>query len=225
MPQGSVEVLVAGHELTLLPDGAIYWRERSALLVADLHVGKGASFRADAVPIPSGSSLDTLSALSRVLDATGAKRLLMLGDFWHAKRGRTDLINQAVAEWRHRHSGLEMLLVEGNHDRRSGEFPLELGIETVADLVIDGFVLKHHPEEDERGYVLCGHIHPAVRMIGQGRQVAKLPAFWFGSRVGVLPAFGEFTGDATVYPAAEDRVFVIADGDVVEVSLTGAGVM
>jgi DNA ligase-associated metallophosphoesterase len=169
--------------------------------------------------------VETLEKLSHVLVETGASTLFLLGDFWHSKEGRTDRIHSILYEWRLRHAGLEITLIEGNHDRRAGAMPSSLDIREVPELLIDGFLLKHHPEEDERGYVLCGHIHPAVRMIGQGRQVAKLPAFWFGARVGVLPAFGEFTGDATVYPDPGDRVFVICEDEVQEVGLTGAGVM
>ena len=52
----------------------------------------------------------------------------------------------------------------------------------------------------------------------RGRQRLKLPAFWFGPRVGVLPAFGEFTGGAVVSPRPGDRVFVVAGDQVVPVS-------
>ncbi len=57
-----------------------------------------------------------------------------------------------------------------------------------------------------RGYCRCG------------RQRLKLPGFWFGPRVGVLPAFGEFTGGAVVTPRPGDRVFVVAGDQVVPVS-------
>lgn len=128
-----------------------------------------------------------------------------------------------LKEWRARHPGVEMVLVEGNHDKKSGSLPPDLEMDTVQELLIDGFVLKHHPQEDDRGYVLAGHIHPAVRLIGAGRQVERLPCFWFGPKIGVLPSFGDFTGSATVYPGAGDRVFVIAGQDIVQVGLTGVG--
>lgn len=221
--QGSVRVEIEKEELILLPTGAVFWPAQDALLVSDLHVGKGASFRSKSVPIPSGSSEDTLLRLSSILSETGVRTLYMLGDFWHSRQGRTEHIDTLVCDWRERHRVVEMTLIEGNHDRRSGALPLELGIETLSEAVLGPFVLKHHPEEDERGYVLCGHIHPAVRLVRHGRQVTRLAAFWFGERVGVLPAFGGFTGAATVYPGDRDRVFVIAEESVVLVGLTGVG--
>ena len=39
----------------------------------------------------------------------------------------------------------------------------------------------------------------------------RLPCFWFGDAVGVLPAFGAFTGMHAVQGAAEDRLFAVAD--------------
>jgi metallophosphoesterase superfamily enzyme len=83
---------------------------------------------------------------------------------------------------------------------------------------LDGpFALQHHPEEPSRGYALAGHIHPAVQLSGGGRQRLRLPCFWFGRRVGVLPAFGGFTGSALVTPKAGDRVFVVAENEVIQV--------
>ena len=50
---------------------------------------------------------------------------------------------------------------------------------------------------------------------------ARLPCFWFGTSLGVLPAFGDFTGLADVDPAPSDQVWVIAGDQVMRV---GAGV-
>jgi hypothetical protein len=37
----------------------------------------------------------------------------------------------------------------------------------------------------------------------------------FGPRVGVLPAFSSFTGTGMYEPSPDDRLFVIADRDVI----------
>lgn len=206
-----------------MAERAVFWPARRAVLVADLHVGKAEAFRAGALPLPEGSSQETLDRLSRVLASTDAESLYMLGDLWHARTGRTQRIHELLFRWREKHNQVRMTLIEGNHDRRAGQLPQGSDIESCSELRLDGLVLKHHPEEDSEGYVLSGHIHPAVRLVGAGRQSERLPCFWFGERVGVLPAFGEFTGSATVYPSKNDRVFVIAGSDVCEVGLAGVG--
>jgi hypothetical protein len=42
----------------------------------------------------------------------------------------------------------------------------------------------------------------------------RLPAFVFGPRVGVLPAFSSFTGGGMYEQAADDRLYGIAGGEV-----------
>ncbi|HNU41619.1 MAG TPA: phosphoesterase, partial [Cyclobacteriaceae bacterium] len=64
-------------------------------------------------------------------------------------------------------------------------------------------------------YNLSGHIHPAVRLKGTGRQSVMLPCFYFGKQQGILPAFGSFTGMARIVPKKEDRIFVIAENKVI----------
>ena len=63
---------LAGESVSLLPERAIYWPREGALIVADLHWGKAASFRAAGVPIPSGTTSADLARLNRALDRTGA---------------------------------------------------------------------------------------------------------------------------------------------------------
>jgi metallophosphoesterase superfamily enzyme len=80
------------------------------------------------------------------------------------------------------------------------------------------FVLNHEPGASRSGYALAGHIHPAVRLSARGESSLRLPCFWFGSRYGVLPAFGAFTGTAEVLPRRGEQVFVIAEAAVLQVA-------
>ena len=59
-------------------------------------------------------------------------------------------------------------------------------------------------------YVLAGHSHPCVHL-GRGIDRLRLPCFHFGAAVGVLPAFGAFTGMHPIVREADDRVFAVAD--------------
>jgi DNA ligase-associated metallophosphoesterase len=58
-------------------------------------------------------------------------------------------------------------------------------------------------------YALAGHEHPAVRLGGRGDSI-RVPCFRVGRLGAVLPAFGEFTGAATVSLAGPDRLYAIA---------------
>lgn len=218
------EATAAGERLVLLPERAVYWPRAGTLFVADLHAGKEDAFRAAAVPVPGDPTGDDLKRLGSVLDATGAERLIVLGDFWHARAGRTPAVLDAVAGWRNERKQLAVELVRGNHDRSAGDPPAEWDVTCRDEPAAAGpFALCHHPGPSDAGYVLAGHLHPAVTLRGAGRQRLRLACFWFGARVGVLPAFGRFTGSADVTPAAGDGVYVLADGEVIRLRNSDRG--
>ena len=212
------QVEVAGERLVLLPQKAASWPARETLFVADLHIGKAATFRAAGAPVPPGTTTETLSRLSEALKVAGSKRLVVLGDLFHAKPGRTAARTmEALAQWREGWPDLAVQVVRGNHDRHAGDAPAALGFDAVEEPFPDGpFLLKHFPDPEPGGYVLAGHLHPAVVLRGGG-EALRVPCFHFGKQVGILPAFGALTGTATVRPLHGDRVFVLADGEVLEV--------
>jgi DNA ligase-associated metallophosphoesterase len=209
---------VAGERLILLGERAAYWERARTLLVADPHFGKAATFRAAGVPIPRGTTTGSLARLDTALERTGAERIVFLGDFLHAREGREAETTRVVAEWRRRHARVDMLLVRGNHDKRAGDPGPEIDIRCVdAPFGEPPFVYAHKPTLSGDGYVLAGHVHPAVRLTGAGRESARLPCFWVRPSVMVLPAFGEFTGVAEVAPEPGDSVWVVAEGTVIRI--------
>jgi DNA ligase-associated metallophosphoesterase len=215
----SASAMIAGVELHLLPQRAVYWPREQMLLVADPHFGKAAAFRAGGVPVPRGTTTENLRRLDAALAVTDARRLVFLGDFLHAREGRAPETLRVLNEWRATHAGMDMLLVRGNHDARAGDPPRELEIRCENGPVPAApFVFAHHPVASDDGYVLAGHIHPGVLLHGAGRQFERLPCFWFGEKTAVLPAFGEFTGLASVDVREGDGVWVVADGEVLKVS-------
>jgi len=206
---------VAGEQLTLMPERCAYWERTRTLLVADPHFGKAAAFRAAGVPVPRGTTTETLRRLDEALDRTGAARLIFLGDFLHAKEGRSPETLRVMNEWRASRASIDMTLVRGNHDARAGDPPRELELRCVNGPLADGpFAFAHHPVPAESGYVLAGHVHPGFWV----RDVGRLPCFAFTQRVAILPAFGEFTGLADVNVAEGDRVWVVAGDSVMRVS-------
>ena len=184
----SLELQLAGEPMHLLADRALYWPARRRLLIADLHLGKADTFRAAGIALPRGGTALDLGRISALVDATDADSVWVLGDMLH---GRTDLSSWRAAweGFRHRHPRLAIAVVDGNHDRALQQAGLD--VECVGDDVHDGpFVLRHAPGLDRRGHVLCGHLHPVLKLAGQ----ARTPAFWLQDGCTVLPAFSAFTG-------------------------------
>ncbi len=205
-------VLAGGQPLTLLAEKAAYIASSRTLLVADAHIGKAVSFRALGVPVPRGTTSETLGGLAALVARTGARRVVLLGDFLHSARAHAQATLAAVDAWRQDHRGLEIVLVRGNHDDRAGDPPASLGIRVVDEpLMHGGLALCHHPQRIAGAYVLAGHLHPCVHLGGRAWDHLRLPCFWLGDEVGVLPAFGAFTGMHPIRPQGSDRVYAIAE--------------
>ncbi|MFT4703450.1 MAG: DNA ligase-associated metallophosphoesterase [Bradymonadia bacterium] len=207
-------VSVAGETLTLLPQRAIYWARMKALLVADLHVGRAEALQLTGVAMPSEYGESELQRLSETLEACQAQALWVLGDLVHnADALKTDSLSRLRA----RHLDVAFHLVRGNHDRHVPTMPDAWGFEEWPEPTPLGpFILRHHPEASEQGYVLAGHEHPTVR-VRAGGDCLILPCFHFGEALGLLPAFTSFSSGIRKEPS-QGATFVIADEEVVRLS-------
>jgi uncharacterized protein len=208
---GVLDTVVGGERVALLAERALYWPRMRTLFVADVHLGKAATFRAAGVPLPRGATASDLARLTRLVERTAAARVVVLGDLLHAKAGRVAALADAVVAWRLRHASLEILLVRGNHDARAGDPPSNWGIACVDEpLALPPFLACHIVGAPPSGYALCGHVHPGVRIHGAAEQSAWLPCFMLGERRAILPAFGRFTGLASIARQGGERIVAIA---------------
>jgi DNA ligase-associated metallophosphoesterase len=210
-------VEVGGEPLSLLPDKAAFLPRHRALLVADAHIGKAVSFRRLGVPVPRGTTSETLERLSALVERVNARHIVFLGDFLHSEHAHAPATLKALARWRERHAALDLTLVRGNHDQRAGDPPPTLGIEVVDEpFMLGRLALCHHPRQVHGAYALAGHLHPCAGL-GSGLDRLRLPCFWLRPDTGVLPAFGTFTGMHAVRAHEDDRLYVVAEERVVPV--------
>lgn len=214
----SISVRVGGHPLLLSAQRAAFDPARKTLLIADAHFGKDAVFRARGIPVPVGSTADTLARLDALIATHQPESIAFLGDLLHGRESHADETMQLLAAWRLRHRALRLVMVEGNHDRHAGAPPATLDIEVVIEpWRLGPWALCHYPQQVDGAYALAGHEHPAWRLVTR-TDTARLPCFHFGSRSGVLPAFGSFTGGFLVNGLASDEtIYVVADGRVLQV--------
>lgn len=218
---GAVELALAGERLLLLPERAVFLPEHATLLVADAHVGKAVSFRRLGVPVPRGTTSDTLERVSALVRRHAAARVVFLGDFLHSARSHAPSTLGALVRWRAAWPALALTLVRGNHDERAGDPPAALGVEVVDEpLRLGTLALCHHPRPVADAYVLAGHWHPCVRVVGRAHDSLRLPCYWFGDEathpVGVLPAFGGFTGMHPIERRPGDRIWAVAEDRLAE---------
>ncbi|QOQ73250.1 ligase-associated DNA damage response endonuclease PdeM [Pseudomonas poae] len=208
-------VTLEGEELWLLAEKAVYWPARRCLLIADAHFGKASAYRSLGQPVPQGTTTENLQRLDRLLSALPCAQVIFLGDFLHGPGSHASGTLNALRAWRERNRELALTLIRGNHDKRAGDPPAELGVEVVAEPLLMGpFALQHEPDAHASHHVLAGHVHPVYRLRGKGRQSLRLPCFQLGLRVSLLPAFGAFTGGYAVEQKDDQRIYVIGDEDV-----------
>ena len=200
----------AGQTVWLLPEHALWWPAARVLFIADLHMGKAATYRALGQPVPSGTTDENLRRLSQLLRHYQPAQLVFLGDFLHAAQARTASVLQALGAWRTGFARLHCVLVRGNHDSRAGDPPSGLQIEVVDEPYLLGpFAACHHPQGHPTHAVLAGHLHPALQLRGPARDRLRLPCFCFEDRQAILPAFGEFTGGWLVTPQPGLQLYAV----------------
>ncbi len=212
-------VTIAGETLKLHPDRAVYWPARRMLLLADLHLGKGAHFRRAGIAVPRLVSDVNFARLRGLIEEVAPERILLLGDLFHSDHNH---VWDSFCAFTAAFPDLSFELVPGNHDILPPTAYVEARLLVHPIVITVGpFSLSHHPlRENQRipgKYNLCGHVHPCVRLVDRTGSGMKLPSFYFGEHEGILPAFGEFTGCAEVKVRAGDRVFVLAEQTVLAV--------
>jgi len=216
-------VELAGEPGILRPERALWLPERSTLVVADLHVGKEAAFRAAGLAVPEGILDETLARLGALAAALAARRVVVAGDLVHARRGLTGEVVARVAAWRAT-VGAAIDLVRGNHDRHAPRLPASWSIGEAGDeLALGPLRIRHEPPaggDGDAGFTVTGHLHPTVLLRGGGDRL-RLPCFVLDPTGLVLPAFTRFARGAPADPAPGRRIYAIAGDETVEVDPAG----
>lgn len=210
-----MNIVLRGEQLLLLPEKAIYWPSQQILLIADLHLGKVEHFRKSGIAVPAVAGEANYHVVQELFLEHTPKRVIFLGDLFHSSYNYDW---EQFSEFIRSHHHISFELVMGNHDilHRSQYDRNNMTIHE-NELVIEPFLLTHDPVEHKELYNLCGHIHPCYKMRGRSRQYFRLPCFYFGHTGGILPAIGSFTGMHPVMASKDDRVYVVADDQIIQV--------
>jgi DNA ligase-associated metallophosphoesterase len=204
---------INNQEFILHPHGGVFWVTRSMLLISDVHLGKVAHFRKFGAAVPQKAIHKNFILLNQVVEYFQPFQICFLGDLFHSSLNKEW---QLFENWVKR-TPSEIILVAGNHDIIAPEKFEALEIKIFQELEIDDFLLTHHPQEQEAYFNFCGHIHPAVRLQGLGRQRLKLPCFFKKQHQLILPAFGEFTGTFVLEPNKQDEIYAIVENEVIKI--------
>lgn len=184
-------------------------------MISDVHLGKVSHFRKFGAAVPHGAIQSNFDLMDDALNYFQPETLIFLGDLFHSS---LNVEWQLFEKWTSTVIS-EIILVAGNHDIIS---PLEyedLGIRVTSEVQLNGFLLTHHPEEREGLFNFCGHVHPAIRLTGIGRQSVRLRCFFKSEHQMLLPAFGEFTGSHILEPKQGCEVFALLGDTILPVPI------
>ena len=180
----------AGHELVALPQGALFWPLRRALLVADLHLEKASWFARGGQMLPPYDSIATLADLTALVGATDAREIWCLGDSFHDPAGCERLPERARALLTALTGSTRFVWITGNHDAGLID---HCGGEIMVEAELGGLVLRHEADPCDPRPELSGHFHPKLSVTLKGRRVSRRCFVATPAKL-ILPAFGALTG-------------------------------
>lgn len=189
-----VPLSFASQELVLTEGHALYWPAERTLLVADLHLEKASFYARHGQMLPPYDSRATLERVADAVKATGARRVITLGDNFHDEDGTSRLEPYAAGMLEALTRALDWVWITGNHDE---VLHRSFGGAVAGELEIGGIVLRHEARRGETRPELSGHYHPKLRLKVRARHISRpcaVRAKAAGSDRMILPAFGTLTG-------------------------------
>lgn len=206
-----LRILFGGEELIMNNERAIYWPKNRALILSDLHLGKGAFFRKNGIALPSQVHETDLERLVFLINHYQPTKIIIVGDMVHAGMNSEVVAFSKITK---HFAAISFILVRGNHDRISAEMCTLLGLSEVHQLYkLEQLCFSHEPFTT-RQPLICGHFHPGVQLQLATKRL-KLPCFLENKQQLILPAFSLFSGldtrpllpNATYYPFYKDGIF------------------
>ena len=212
-----MEISLGPTKVELLPGRAAFLPASKSLIVADIHLGKAATFRERGLAVPEGSNASDLGRLKGIIDFKKPKQLVIAGDLFHSAVGLSSSTIELFQEWL-KNLELPVILTEGNHDRRSWFSRYRFPIDVSPYLRLDGLTFTHDPEDlSVTEYGIAGHLHPGIRIKEAPRQLLKIAGFLVRRKKHlILPAFSEFTGIGPLKIGEEDQFFTEIKGTISE---------
>jgi DNA ligase-associated metallophosphoesterase len=211
-----MQIELAGTQLVLLPQKALFLPSESILVIGDLHLGKAMHFRKAGIFMPADSARKDYETLAQLLQQYNPQQVFFLGDLFHSTHNSEW---QLLAQFLQTYPHINFMLIKGNHDILNAALYQQLRIEIVPEtLNLHNLIFSHEPMDTvpEGKVNISGHIHPGCVVKGLGRQYLRLPCFYLKDNCLLLPAFGHLTGlhildtkQATVFAVLPERVVVL----------------
>jgi len=205
-----MQITLLDKAIKLLPESAAVLPLSRTLVIADVHLGKSATFRSKGIPIPEGDTQNDLSTISTLILKHDIKQLVIAGDLVHSQLGLTDDILCILQKWI-QSTEIPITLTEGNHDKQTSLHELDINI--TSDLMIDGIQITHYPEDlSSQQAGIAGHLHPSIQLKESARKKMTFKGFHIKqSQHLILPSFSPFTGNHPISSKQGDTFIATID--------------
>ncbi len=209
---------IQDNQFLITAHRSLFWENEKALILSDLHLGKSGHFRKSGIAIPQTVLMEDMQRLMAQIQFYKPEKLIIVGDLFHSEANKEHAL---FLKWRADFELLPVHLVLGNHDILQKSWYEEANIILHYGSFSIGEITFIHDIKDcdvhSNNYCISGHIHPAIRLTGSGRQALQLACFYFGKKYAVLPAFGKFTGTFVINPAKDEAVFALVNNAVMRI--------
>jgi DNA ligase-associated metallophosphoesterase len=140
--------------------------------------------------LPPYDTLATLADLTALAAACDPLEIWCLGDSFHDVGGCERLPPQACEMLADLTRAHRWTWITGNHDP---VVPASVGGSALAEIEVDGIVLRHEADPRDPRPEMSGHFHPKLRIHRRGRLVSRR-CFIASQTKLILPAYGSLTG-------------------------------
>ncbi len=214
-----MNITILNENFILTPEKALFWPAQSLIAVADLHLGREATFQKRGLWLPSGTEQTDMATLELLVQKYSAKHIVFLGDLIHSKTGAVQDVFARIIQLQE-NSGARLYPVGGNHDRHLAKIWNSYFTDNSMqdDFRFDQFIFTHEPPSKKLKDVFywCGHLHPRVVLDGGGESI-RLPTFIVESRIGILPAFSSLAAGHTFVRKVGRRRYACLPDKVIDV--------
>ena len=213
-----IKIQIREQTIQLLPQRAAFWVEKKVLIIADVHLGKAATFQRAGIAIPEGSMQADLDNLTQLIKKMKPAKCIIVGDLIHSKSGLSEKVQ---IEWKNCLSSFDcpIELVLGNHDRSLiKNFPGEWQFMVHLDyLLIEPFCFSHIPREYSPYFVWSGHLHPQF-LLKSFHDRLTLRCFSITDHQAILPAFSDFVGGSYIKQTTQNKIYLLSEKEVIPLS-------
>ncbi len=210
-----MELTLNNEHVQITAERTLWWPRRKTLFLSDVHLGKATHFRKSGMYISNKTGHKDLDRIAYQIRHFQPERIVFLGDLFHSEYNSEW---EAFIDLRKHFSEVEFILVEGNHDILDVKFYERAAVRLIKEgYVEEGWEWRHHPNDQSKGYQLCGHLHPGVKIRGKARQTITLPCFVQEPKRFIFPAFGRLTGKVKHEGPEGTLYYAIAGSEILEV--------